>query len=361
MAQHHSMPSASQLSHQDCRMEGVRDNMQENSDFEPLREYVFMHIPKTGGTSIRKAVVTALQEKEYQMVYDYQSNPLDTPWLPAVERNEKAAMVVRKHFPRADKLLICGHFNAARYLNAFHPQSFFCLLREPFDIVYSIYNHQRRIKGLTDSFEDFITRPAYRDRQSKCLTGLSLEDIGFFGLLENIENEVAGLSRFLGAKLIVEHSNIGDYDTDKHEMREKWHERVRQLNEADCRLFEDATRLKQDQSRQENKAKETAAGIGHCRWSSPNQISGWASVTGGNKMATVVLVDGSKRAVAEARADHFRKDLKLRGRIRHGVAGFSFSIPDGVERSNITVIIKETGQILIPVILPPNNAVQISS
>jgi hypothetical protein len=114
---------------------------------KPRRDVVFMHIPKTGGTSVRIALEQTL--RGHLILQDYGADPLTTPALYRLVYEERRLPEFRAHFSRQRGILLSGHFpaihgtqGASRYWDFFNAESFATFLRDPIDRIYSESAHR---------------------------------------------------------------------------------------------------------------------------------------------------------------------------------------------------------------------------
>src|SRR5690348_12726604 len=105
------------------------------------RDVVFMHIPKTAGTSLRLALEQTL--KDHLVLRDYGDEPETTPELYELVYQRGRLCEFRERFNEKDRgILLTGHFptvegnrsaprGAARYWEYFNAESFITFLRHP--------------------------------------------------------------------------------------------------------------------------------------------------------------------------------------------------------------------------------------
>ena len=135
---------------------------------------LFMHIPKTGGSSLRDSLDQVYPRREQLHLYDSPDRDIihadDFPDLPEVERAR----------PR----LILGHFYYGLHEYVPGPSRYLTIIRDPVDRVASLYHHYRRVAELRPESR------AGKEGQSIVEQGMSLEDWGFGLERVEIDNEI---------------------------------------------------------------------------------------------------------------------------------------------------------------------------
>lgn len=173
------------------------------------RDIVFVHIPKTAGTSFRAGLTRAAGRR--RVLLDYGPDQVTSPELREIWPDPARADRLRNHLPEAPHgLLLMGHFPARRYWNSFNPDSFVTFVREPVARVISEYNHKVTLEGHQGDLVSFVRRPELRNRLTRYI-GEHWRRFGFIGLAEEYEASLAGLSAHLGLELAAERQNLGRY------------------------------------------------------------------------------------------------------------------------------------------------------
>ncbi|GGC64815.1 sulfotransferase family 2 domain-containing protein [Chelatococcus reniformis] len=204
------------------------------------RDVVFLHIPKTAGTSLRTALETALSA--HVQMFDYgQAEPKTTPGVRRLCRDASSGGTARS--PRVRPVFLCGHIWAADYLECFRPQSFVTFLRDPVDRVISAYHHSRRHTDDRRPFDEFVHDPEHRNLQTRQLAALPLAACGFVGFVEHYREDCAELGRRLGVRLPHIRTNtkplvqrFGRLGVDR--------QAVAELNADDVALYGEALRMR---------------------------------------------------------------------------------------------------------------------
>jgi hypothetical protein len=277
----------------------------------PRRDIVFLHIPKTAGTSLRHAL--AMRAGKRAVLLDYGPDPETSPAL----RDPAVAADLRTHVTAPHGMLLAGHFPAQRYWGQFNPDSFVTFLRDPVARVLSEYNHEVTLKGHAGSLLDFARQPRQRNRMSDYL-GEYWRQFGFIGLMEEYEAGLAELSRHLGLALPAVRHNEGRYRPDLAAgIDAATLEAIREANARDVALHA-AVRGHRGPA-----VPGAAVPRGVVRQVEALRFRGWCADQDSSRCWTVsVRLEG--REVAQLRADRYAPPLREKRGIRTGIGHFVF-------------------------------------
>jgi hypothetical protein len=165
--------------------------------------FVFVHLPKTAGTSFRHAFEV---EHPGSVLLDYRANSPKTSKavmrlvyksdLPPGQRSK----ALKQYADETGALLLSGHFHSKKYWNAFDHGRFVTILRNPLDRIVSSYNRHVRRGQVSMPFEEFaLSREV--NLQSKRLEGTPIEEFGFVGLSERFEESLKQFNARFGTNL----------------------------------------------------------------------------------------------------------------------------------------------------------------
>ncbi len=207
---------------------------------------VFVHVPKTAGTSFRQAMENHFGAEA--MAYDYG------------HRSPVTSALVRKHvyeqpdFERfvaavADSpvRIICSHFPADKYGDRFGPDRTLIMLRDPIQRLVSEYQHFVRVHKYDRGFPAFHNTPEYVNRQLAFGGAIPLSDYAFVGLAEHYDASLAMANRLFAWQLEPLAFNLGRPTlAASYELDPELDQDVRRVNADDITFYARARQEFQD-------------------------------------------------------------------------------------------------------------------
>ena len=208
-----------------------------------MNKLLFVHVPKTAGTSFRQAAEAYFEKK---IALDY-----------GVDAPETSPLVTELIYERGDNWtfyktldgqgirLLGGHFSVRKYLPGMGLRNTIMFLRDPVQRLYSEYRHFVRHKDYTKSFADFYKTPNRINVQSKRFNNLPVEAIGFLGVTERYDSALQMINDNYQLELRSLARNKGrwsvkwDHDIDPADVVEieQLHRTDREFYTYVCRLF----------------------------------------------------------------------------------------------------------------------------
>lgn len=157
---------------------------------------LFVHIPKTAGTSFCRGISQVLPPNSMFLDYGPDGPQTDATLRALYGQKECTTERIAKVAAEKEVQLIGGHFPLGRHIRSFPSASVITFVREPLQRCYSEFLHQRRHNGYTGSFLRFIQRPGQINIQSQWLQGMP-------------ENGIVGISEYYSASLKVINEQLG--------------------------------------------------------------------------------------------------------------------------------------------------------
>ena len=321
------------------------------------RDIVFLHVPKTGGTAVRNALVRAAGARA--VLYDYGGHSEETsPQIRAAlyaDGVDAAGVVpddLRDRLEAPHGVLLSGHFQAAKYWGQFHPESFVTFLRDPVDRIVSEYNHLVRHRGLEQTLDDFVSRSRHRRHLTYLFRDVDPLAFGFVGFTDSFEADITALARIVGAPLAVARENEGSYDPALVERLADpdYREWIRRKLGNDAKLYRALkNRFAHQRAQREARLAGSRAYAGRVRLAPGGRLVGFAVHRRVEAIVDIEIAVGDTVA-ARLPADLCRPYLKALGLSRTGVGAFSVALRPllraaGVRgpRPSVTVRVAGTG------------------
>ena len=295
------------------------------------RDIIFPHIPKTAGTSLRRALVEALPG----MIHLYDYGPAERLTSPQIRRLRYSGAnrlgAIRKEFPGDRPLLIVGHFEAIDYADVFALDNFITFVRDPVRRVISDYKHFVRHYGYTGTLIEFSSRPDQMNKQSRYLAGMDIEAFGFLGISENFGSELQSLENIVGASLAPMTINEAPVEQQIQPTEEEC-EQLSKLNSADIALYNLAIVRRSTRS-----CPRPIRGkiIGTATVRPNRRVEGWVVGDSGRRIVTLEIKYNGQ-VVGNIAGERYRPDLVDLGICATGIGGFKFAAADyGIESGQV--------------------------
>ncbi len=201
-------------------------------------QYIFVHIPKTAGTSFRFSLADKLSSLwDYGADSPNTSNEIKTTVYN--DRPNELVEVAEKN--KAD--FVSGHFPASKYKDIFPDAKLIAFVREPVARVISEYNHHVRLGGYTQSIEVFCASPIHKNKQYGCFSGLNIDDFYFVGLTEQYAHSLSIFNNMTGLELQERRMNFAknqdrkSLEISREDLTEDVIEHIKRENTEDIKLY----------------------------------------------------------------------------------------------------------------------------
>lgn len=204
------------------------------------RPLIFIHIPKTAGTSFRTGLEKVFSRKA--LAYDYGSHEnLTSAFIKELIYQENNILKAREWILSNEISALVGHFYASKYLPYFDKQLFCTFLREPVQRVVSDYKHFVRHYEYKESLKVFAGGESFRNRQSKFLSSLSIQQIGFLGITEKYAESLDMFQKLFGISIPYEYTNAAQHSLNVQHIEDKDTMKfIEEINQEDRLLYKQA-------------------------------------------------------------------------------------------------------------------------
>jgi hypothetical protein len=286
-----------------------------------LRNTFFcVHIPKTGGTSFRKAFEVLVGSSN--VYYDYSGDSIITSDVIKQLKyiNEDPYSFNTSEIADKDLALICGHVNIVDYANLILPENIFTFIRNPVERVISHYQHSQRKRTYTGSLSNFCQQERFRNIQHKMLNGYPLGAIGFIGITEEFNKSLEQLQNKYNLTLptLKLNKNTDKSINEQYIVDPETISLIKSMNQLDLILYRRAQVLFKERESHDS----TYNFYGEIENISEKNVSGWCYQINESNSFLTVEIFVNNLLVGTSKAIKFRPIFKQINAPREGHIGF---------------------------------------
>ncbi len=287
---------------------------------------IYLHIPKTAGTSFRKSAEQYFGPD--QVLNDYgekSSNTSEDIRSAFYDSNDIAAL--RKVGVKYK--FLTGHFSLAKYREIFPNSPIVTFFRNPVERVVSEYIHFTSHYGFIGDLREFYTRPQFQNRQHKAMSQCAPEDIDYFGITAEYHKSLQMFNQRYGTNFPLVKLNVGKYEgiTDSVASEAEIAE-IEELNGKDVELYKSALECFDSQNLANVHSFKTVKRFcGSVGVLNQGEIKGWTIDRESNDPAKVVVYINDK-VRKNITADVYREDVQRKGFHVNGKCGFTLSLDE---------------------------------
>ena len=304
----------------------------------------FVHIPKTAGTSFRKASETFFGLRH--VVYDYADDSNETsPFILDIVYGDGDRFEFVKYLETNEIKFLSGHVHADKYLHIFGAANTVVFLRDPVQRTISEYQHLVRHNKYEGDLRSFYTQPRYINRQSRLLHGAPLEALGFVGLTEDYHNSLDQINHCFSVNVQPVELNRGrTKKQDAYKLSDEVVKEIEELNEVDLRLYKTAQNILKN--RTDLFQKELPYVHSEIQDANKKLVRGWAwYATSEQPVDIQVLVNGQVNG--HMLAKDLRPGLLRLSPPRKGYVGFHHKFSEQLATGDVVeCVVEGTGQSL---------------
>ena len=156
---------------------------------------LFVHIPKTAGTSLRSGLLHVLGRRD--VMFDYGPDALETDQrIKRLYTDGSFSVVEVAELLDAENIkMFCGHFLYKRYAQLHPNVRVVSFVREPLQRCYSEFLHSQKHHGYSASFAEFFQQPGQVNLQSKWLDGIGADAL--IGVSEDYRSSLQMINKKL--------------------------------------------------------------------------------------------------------------------------------------------------------------------
>jgi len=201
------------------------------------QKLLFIHIPKTAGTSFRLAAKKYFGDEN--TFFDYGPKVNETSdIIKQYSYNKPDMFLLSEELSKHTKLFLSGHIQAAKYAPLFDTLNTISFVRNPIEQVLSHYKHFITSHNYKESLESFIQEKRFQNIQSRMLAGRNLELYGFIGLTEEYEKSIKYINAYYDIDLEVMKENVRDIkELSRKKIDNKIISLIKSLNNEDVKLY----------------------------------------------------------------------------------------------------------------------------
>jgi len=305
---------------------------------------LFLHIPKTAGTSFRLGVAKALGAGHCQFDYG-RASPDTTALVREHVYGDPDFLRFQSELERTGCRLLGGHFDHRKYGPLFRSDRVVSFCRDPRQQLMSHYAHSVRINGFGGTLDEFLAGADGGGRQARAFGSAPLEVFGFVGVTERYRESLRVMRDAFGLEIdaMVHNANPEQNGSPGYVVPAQAADAYAAAVAKDMGVYGHANRLL------DQRLVALDAGYsyvhGMIQGANHSVVRGFAFVGAGDPVVVEVEVNG--KLVGSCRATGDRPGLRAVGAPRHGYVGFDFHKRNLLGTGDRVVVkVAATGQVL---------------
>ncbi len=309
------------------------------------KHILFIHIPKTAGTSFRVAAEKYFGEDNTFYDYSAKSPETSAEILENVYKKNDLYSLYRsleQHF----QSFLSGHFSANKYAPLYDVLNIVTFVREPVKQVLSHYNHFKNNYGYDKGLQEFAKEERFRNIQSRNLQTMDVRLYGFIGLTEEYNTSIDLFNRLFDTAF--PHMHINEKSTNSlsiKDIKEKDIKMIKELNKQDVELYDTVKR--QFKIRKQLFKQKLPFTYGFIQKTDKKRIVGLAFQRDNDNPIEIDIYAG-KTYLKTVQANKLRPGMVAKNLPRKGYVGFDYRhCGDSDIKGKLHAYVKTTGQEIV--------------
>lgn len=309
---------------------------------------LFIHIPKTAGTSFRIAAQNYFGSSN--SFFDYGEKNKETSQLiidTTYKNNDKFQLYKALH--NKPNSLLCGHFMLNKYAPLYDAKNIICFVRKPEQQLRSHYEHYVQHHKYKKTFIQFIQEDRFINFQSHLLKGLPSRAIGFIGLTEQYEKSIHLINQIYKLNIEAIHANPNQLKINaEYKFNNEELQLIKTLNHQDYTLYSHAEKTFNKKATA-LKNKNTLY-IGELSKNMPaqlkyTQISGWL-INLNSDLQCHGKITINNTVENKVSSTEYRPWANEKTSIRKGYIGFNIKLTSPLKKHDTINLYAEDGELL---------------
>ncbi len=303
---------------------------------------LFIHIPKTAGTSFRLAAKQFYGEKNVFFDYAPESTETSSEIIDTIY-NKNDPYEFYKQLTKSSSSFLSGHFPEKKYMMLYDAANIISFVRDPVKQVVSHYNHHVKHLDYQKNLSDFVLDQRFQNIQSRLLSHRDIGIYGFLGVTEEYDKSIEMFNATYQTNLRSIYENKTDETIMKaEEIGEKLTEVINRVNEKDIKFYKSVCQQFDVRKKLHDQNKPFTHGMVQKR--NRAAVMGYAFQLSCDKSVEIDIYHQSKK-LTTVTANLHKLGLMNQGVPRKGFIGFHYRWKDNdINAKDIHCIVKETGQ-----------------